>query len=133
MITFKQFLLEQPQKYLPGKKYNGHIPEIRYVRVDAIDRPLAQDGHEVLTVSDEVAKSMDFSEPIEVTVYRFGGTKHPDDDQVPIVSLVNGHHRTAAALQTGRSWLPAVATARNALGEKINSLIEISDKIEKSK
>ena len=132
MITFKQFLLEKTQKYEPGKIYNGSIPEIRFVSVDAIDRPLAQDGYEVLTISDEIAKNMDFSEPIEVTVYRFGGAKYPDDDQIPIVSLINGHHRVAAARQTGRSWLPAVANSRNARGEKINALIEISDKIQKS-
>lgn len=126
MTTFKQFLLEG---YSAGQKYSGKIPEIKFVPVNIIDRPLAQDGREVLTVSDEVAKNMDFSEPIEVTVFRFGGPKHPDDDQIPNVSLDDGHHRVAAALQTGREWLPVKASAINARGEKINALIKLSDEI----
>jgi hypothetical protein len=123
MTTFKQFLLEG---YSAGQKYSGKIPEIKFVPVNIIDRPLAQDGREVLTVSDEVAKNMDFSEPIEVTVFRFG---RDDDDTSPNVSLDDGHHRVAAAIQTGREWLPVKARARNARGEKINALIKLSDEI----
>jgi hypothetical protein len=127
MITFKQFISES---YLPGRKYSlSKIPEIKYVPVNIIERPLAQDGREVLTVSDEVAKNMDFSEPIEVTVFRFG---HNNDEYSPSVSLDDGHHRVAAAIQTNQSWLPAIARARNARGEKINALIELSKQIEKT-
>jgi len=125
-ITFKQFISES---YTPGQKYSlAVIPEIKYVPVNIIERPLAQDGREVLDVSDEVARNMDFSEPIEVTVFRYGNS---EDDTAPNVSLDDGHHRVAAALRTGRKWLPAIAKARNAKGEKINALIELSKEIEK--
>lgn len=127
MITFKQFILED---YLPGQKYSlSKIPEIKYLPVGIIERPLAQDGREVLTVSDEVAKNMDFSKPVEVTAFRFG---HENDEYKPAVSLDDGHHRVAAAIQTNRPWLPVVVRSRNARGEKINALIELSKQIEKT-
>jgi len=124
MITFKQFISEA---YAEGQKYSGKIPEIKYLPVSAIERPLAQDGREVLTVSDQVARNMNFSEPVEVTVFRFGSV---NDDTLPVVSLDDGHHRVAAAIQTGRAWLPVSARARNARGEKINALIALSKQIQ---
>lgn len=124
MISFKTFISEA---YAPGQAYSGKIPEIKYLPVSVIERPLAQDGHEVLTVNDEVAKNMDFSEPVEVTVFKFG---HYNDERRPAVSLDDGHHRVAAAIQTGRPWLPVTARARNAGGEKINALIALSKQIE---
>lgn len=127
-MNFKQFLKDHTgTKYLQGSSYNGAIPEIKFLPVSAIERPLAQDGQEVLTVSDSVAKNMDFSEPVEVTAFRFGSD---NDEHKPVVSLDNGHHRVAAALQTDRRWLPVVVRARNAKGEKILALIQLSDQIQ---
>jgi hypothetical protein len=124
MISFKQFISEA---YAEGQRYSGKIPEIKYLPVSAIERPLAQDGREVLTVSDQVARNMNFSEPVEVTVFRFGSA---NDDTLPVVSLDDGHHRVAAAIQTSRDWLPVTARARNARGEKINALIAMSKQIQ---
>lgn len=127
MITFKQFISES---YLTGQKYSlSKIPEIKYLPVSVIERPLAQDGREVLDVSDEVAQKMDFSKPVLTTAFRFG---RGDDDTLPVVSLDDGHHRVAAALRVKRKWLPVEVRARNAKGEKINALIELSKQIEKT-
>ncbi len=115
-------------KYKTGEKYHAKIPEIKYLPVSLIHRQEMDHMPEVMSVSDEVARNMDFSEPVEVTAFRFahGG----DDDQTPEVTLRDGHHRTAAALQTGREWLPVDCRSINAKGEKINALIAISNQIE---
>lgn len=115
--------------YQPGDKYNGRVPEIRYLPVSAIERQEMDFRPEVMRVSDEVAANMDFSEPVEVTAYRYGAA---NDDTQPVVTLIDGHHRTAAALQTGRRYLPVDVKARNAKGEKLNALIAMSREIEAS-
>ncbi len=148
-----QFLEEAKKKvnnnvdvYEQGKKYNQKIPEIRFLPINVIKRQEYDFRPETLKVSDDVAKKMDFSQPIEVTAYRFpvtgwGSTIPPkivhlseeeqNDDTKPDVMLIDGHHRLAAAIQTGRSYLPVEVTARNAKGEKLNALIQLSQKIEK--
>lgn len=122
-----QFITENTQQYDPSKKYYGSIPEIKYLPLSVIKRRELDFRPEVMTVSDEVAKNMDYSEPILVSVYRFDDQ---DDDITPEVTLDDGHHRMAAALQTGRKYLPVVARAVNAKGEKIISLIQLSKQIE---
>lgn len=122
MLNFFEWL----SSYSPDEKYSGLIPEIRYVLVSAIERNQMDFRPEVMSVSDEVASGMDYSEPIEVTIYRYSQSH---DETSPVVRLIDGHHRVAAAIQTGRSYLPVVATARNAKGVKINALIVQSELI----
>ena len=64
------------------------------------------------SVTDEVAASMDFSEPIDVTIYRDGE-----------VVCQNGHHRLAAALQRGMKLVNVKVFAINAYGKFINEFI----------
>jgi hypothetical protein len=109
-----------------GKKYNGVIPQIKYLPVHAIERQPSQ--YEVSHVSDDVAKNMDFSEPVEATAFRYSSNNREDH---PSVALQNGHHRLAAARQTGRPHLPVTLTAVNAKGEKLNALKALSDEIER--
>ena len=123
-------IVENATRYETGMKYHGPIPEIKYLPVACIHRQEMDHMPEVMTVSDEVARNMDYSEPVEVTAFRFahGG----DDDQMPQVTLRDGHHRTAAAIQTGREWLPVECRSINAKGEKLNALIALSNQIEAS-
>jgi hypothetical protein len=109
-----------------GKKYSGVIPQIKYLPVHAIERQPSQ--YEVSHVSDDVAKNMDFSEPVEATAFRYSSNNREDH---PSVALQNGHHRLAAARQTGRPHLPVTLTAVNAKGEKLNALKALSDEIER--
>jgi hypothetical protein len=118
-----------PPVYEPGKKHSGPVPEIKYLPVSAIHRQEMDFRPEVMTVSDEVAANMDYSEPVEVTAFRFGQNHN---GVLPQVTLRDGHHRTAAAIQTGRPHLPVEVTAINALGEKLNALIAMSRSIEAS-
>ena len=131
MKSFKDYLCESTEeKYKTGEKYNGLITEIKFLPLSVITRDTSdiETGYEVGTVSDEVAANMDFNEPIEVTAFRYSSD---DTDTTPEVKLINGHHRTAAAIQTGRKWLPVEVTARNAKGEKLQGLITLSKGIEK--
>lgn len=111
MLSFFEWL----SPYSPDEKYSGLISEIRYVLVSSIER------NEL-----EVAASMDYSSPIEVNVYRYSRF---DEENSPVVRLIDGHHRVAAAIQTGRLYLPVIARARNAKGSKINALIAQSELI----
>lgn len=113
--------------YESGKKYSGRIPEIKYLPVSAIERREMDFRPEVMVVSEEVAANMDYSQPIEVTAFRYGKA---NDDTVPVVTLQDGHHRTAAAIQTGREYLPVEVRAINAKGEKLAALIAMSQAIE---
>jgi hypothetical protein len=115
--------------YEPGQKYNGPIPEIKYLLVRAIHRQEMDFRPEVMTVSDAVANSMDFSEPVEVTAFRFGPANR---DTLPEVTLCEGHHRMAAAIQIGRPHIQVEVKAINAMGEKLNALIAMSQVIEAS-
>jgi hypothetical protein len=108
-----------------GQKYNGIIPQIKYLPTHAIEH--SGMAGEVRHVTDDVAHNMDFSEPVETTAYRYG----PNHDEFsPSVNISNGHHRLAAAKQTGRLHLPVVVHAINAKGEKLNALKAMSDEIE---
>lgn len=113
--------------YAPGQKHTGPIPEIKYLPVNVIERAAMDFRPEVMVVSDEVARNMDFSEPVDATAFHYGKNNDPLE---PSVLLRDGHHRTAAALQTGRPWLPISVRAINALGEKLNALIDLSSAIE---
>ncbi|ARL04372.1 hypothetical protein BOC44_21655 (plasmid) [Burkholderia pseudomallei] len=113
--------------YESGKKYSGRIPEIKYLPVRAIERQEMDFRPEVMVVSEEVAAHMDYSQPVEVTAFRYGKA---NDDTLPVVTLQDGHHRTAAAIQTGREYLPVEVRAINAKGEKLAALIAMSRAIE---
>ena len=108
-----------------GEKYNGPIPQIKYLPTHAIEHS-GQAG-EVHQVSDEVARNMDFSSPVEATAFRYGRNH---DEFEHSVQLSDGHHRLAAAKQIGRTHLPVNLIARNAKGEKLNALKALSDEIE---
>jgi len=114
--------------YEPGKKYCGRVKEIKFLPLTSIERQEMDFRPEVMTVSQETAAAMIYSEPIEVTAFRFGKA---NDDTLPVVTLKDGHHRVAAAIQTGRKYLPVIVSAINARGEKLNALIAISTQLEK--
>lgn len=122
-------LLESQSRYANTQKYHGIIPEVKYLPLEVIKRDSSdlELRYEVSSVSDQIANTMDFSEPIEVTAFRFSSN---DDDIEPEVKLIDGHHRFAAALQTGKKWLPVELKAINAKGEKLNNLIKLSKEIE---
>lgn len=107
------------------EKYNGHIPHIKYLPTDAIEH--SGMAGEVRHVSDDVARNMDFSEPVETTAFRYGRNH---DEYEPSVVLSNGHHRLAAAKQMGIPYLPVTVHAINAKGHKLNALKSLSDEIE---
>lgn len=109
-----------------GVKYNGPIPQIKYLPTHMIEH--SGDAGEVRHVSDEVAKNMDFSTPVQATAFRYG---RDHDEFEPSVNISDGHHRLAAAKQTGRPHLPVEIIARNAKGEKLNAMKALSDEIEK--
>lgn len=117
--------LETP--YKAGQTYNGIIPEIKYLPVTAIERQERDFRPEVMEVSDEVAANMDYSEPVDVTAFREGSATYRN---TPEVVLTDGYHRTAAAIQTGKPWLPVTVKSVNARGEKLNALIAMSHAIE---
>lgn len=128
-MDFKAWLMTE-STYEPFKKYTCKVPEIKYLPVAVIHRKELDFRPEVMSVSDDVAKKMDYSEPIEVTAFRFAASRgNEGDDTRPEVTLTNGHHRTAAALQTGRKYLPVEVKAINAKGEKLNALIALSNSI----
>lgn len=115
--------------YINDGKFNAKIPEIKYLPLSAIERQEMDFRPEVMTVSDEVARNMDYRTPIDVTAYRYS---RGNDDTLPVVRLIDGHHRMAAAIQTGQPYLPVNVTARNAKGTKLNALIALSKEIEAS-
>ncbi|HEY5798629.1 MAG TPA: hypothetical protein VIT92_00335, partial [Burkholderiaceae bacterium] len=100
-------------KYAVGTKYHQKVPEVRRIKVANLK---AMNALEVSDVSEEVAAGMDFSEPIEVSVFADGEMR-----------IVDGHHRVAAARKRGVERLPVNLQAINARGEKINELISDSD------
>ena len=126
-MRFAEILLESG--YEPGAKYNGPVRQIKYLPVAAIERQEMDFRPEVTHVSDAVANSMDYAAPVQVTAFRYSTD---NDDTKPVVLLIDGHHRLAAAIQTGRAYLPVDVTARNAKGEKLNALIALSKDIEMS-
>jgi len=111
--------------YDPDVKHSGRIEEIRYLPLANIYQPESE-GSEVDRVSDDVARGMDFSEPVQTTAFR--DNAHNGD--LPTVQLIDGNHRYAAARQTGRTWLPVTVDATNARGSKLNALIAMSREIE---
>lgn len=104
--------LEQA-KYVAGEKYHRKIPEVTQIRVSNLKR---MNSGEVDSVSDDVANNMDFSEPVEISVFADGEMRIDD-----------GHHRVAAAKRRGIEFLPVDLRAINATGEKISELIRESD------
>jgi ADP-Ribosyltransferase in polyvalent proteins len=110
-----------------GQKYNGVIPQIKYLPTHAIEH--SGMAGEVHHVDDSIARNMDFSKPVEATAFRYGRNH---DEHEPSVQLSDGHHRLAAAKQTGRPHLPVIVNARNAMGRKLNALKAMSDEIERS-
>ena len=101
--------------YTTEQKYNQIIPEIKSVDPSKVSR---RDMYEISEVSPEVAKSMKFDQPVEVSLFADG-----------TMMLSDGHHRLAAAKQLGMSRIPAVVRSINAKGKDINALIarQVSD------
>ncbi len=121
-ILFADFLAEQAKQrggkaltqgaapaYNDVQTYNAAVPEVSRIRVANLK---VMDAGETRTVSDDVARDMDFSEPVEVSVFKDGELR-----------IVDGHHRVAAASQRGIEFLPVKLQAINATGAKINELI----------
>ena len=130
--------------YAPHQKHHGLIPEIERLPISVIVRSMMDFRPETLSVSADVAAHMDYSEPVDVTAFRYSGggwlstdppqrdTGDPGDDRLPQVVLADGHHRLASAIQTGRAWLPVRVRAVNAKGSKLNLLIALSDDLNRS-
>lgn len=95
--------------YNAGEKYHQKVPEITRISPANLRR---MNSDEVAEVSPEVAAKMDFSEPIEVTVFADGEMR-----------ITDGHHRVAAAKQLGLPSLPVRVQATNAKGETLQRLI----------
>lgn len=102
-------------KYEDRKTYHSKIDDVTAVNPKQIRRG-SEEGLEVSRVSKEVAESMDFSQPIEVSLFSDGELKVSD-----------GNHRLAAAKQLGMRSIPVKLQAINAKGADINSLISSSD------
>jgi len=107
--TWSQLEADVPMVYEDNVKYHQPIPEIKFMNPQLIKR---LNSSEVAVVPDDVASSMDFSEPIKVSVYRDGE-----------VICQNGHHRLAAAKQRGMKLINVSVQAINAYGKTINELI----------
>jgi len=103
--------------YEPGKKYYQDIPEVTRISPQRLLN--GSDGTEVSRVSDAVARSMKFDEPIEATIFKGGD-----------VIVSDGHHRRAAARQLGLDWVPVKLKSVNATGETIQELVNESVKFE---
>lgn len=91
-------------------KYHQKVPEIKSINVDKLKR---MNAGEVANVSDEVAAKMDFSKPIQVSVFADGELR-----------IVDGHHRVAAAKKLGIKSLPVELQAINAKGSTLNKLAQ---------
>jgi len=93
-------------------KYHQKVPEIKSINVDKLKR---MNSGEVADVSDEVAANMDFSKPIQVSVFSDGELR-----------IVDGHHRVAAAKKLGIKSLPVELQSINAKGATLNKLAQES-------
>jgi hypothetical protein len=91
-------------------KYHQKVPEIKSINVNKLKR---MNAGEVADVSDEVAAKMDFSKPIQVSVFSDGELR-----------IVDGHHRVAAAKKLGIQSLPVELQAINAKGATLNKLAQ---------
>lgn len=97
-------------KYAAGQKYGGEIPEITKLDPSLLR---VRDAGEVRSVSDDVAAKMDFSEPVEVSLFSDG-----------TLMINDGHHRVAAAKQRGMKSIPVKVTGINAKGENIQKILD---------
>ncbi|MBC8460871.1 MAG: strawberry notch C-terminal domain-containing protein [Deltaproteobacteria bacterium] len=113
----EQSLIEEAKKYKSADKYHQKIKEITEISTDKIGVMMSG---EVQEVSQEVAENMDFSEPIEVSIFADGGIK-----------VTDGHHRLAAAKKLGLKTVKVNVQAINAKGKDISSLIS-SQQIEEA-
>ena len=114
-IMVKRFDLDSrvgntPMVYEDDVKYHGKVIEVGWINPKLIKR---RDSNEVDSIPDEVAANMDFSEPIDVSIFSDG-------------ELVcnNGHHRLAAAKQRNMPYIRVILTSINARGSYINKLIK---------
>jgi hypothetical protein len=98
-----------------GRKYHSGSTPIGVLLVDP-RRLQRRDSREVLTVSEETAATMDYTTPVTATLYRDGE-----------LILQDGHHRTAAAKQTGRRWIATEVSLINARSSFIQELIAQSN------
>jgi hypothetical protein len=93
-------------------KYHQKVPEVKNINIANLKR---MNSGEVADVSDEVAAKMDFSKPIQVSVFSDGEMR-----------IVDGHHRVAAAKKLGMTSLPVELQAINAKGKTLNKLTQES-------
>lgn len=96
--------------YEDEEKYNQPVPEVLAINpknISALNPEI-----EATSVSETVARSMDFSEPIKVSIFADGDLR-----------VTDGNHRLSAAKQTGRTSIPVILKAINAKGRDINRLI----------
>jgi hypothetical protein len=98
-----------------GQKYHSGSAPIGILLVDP-RRLQRRDSWEVSTVSDEIAVAMDYTMPVKATLYRDGE-----------LVLQDGHHRTAAAKQTGKRWIATEVSLINARHGFIQELIAQSN------
>lgn len=99
-----------PIVYDDDTKYHGKVLEVRWIDPKKIKR---LNSNEVGSVDAEVAANMNFSEPIQVSIYSDGE-----------IVCQNGHHRLAAAKQRNMPYIYCELTSINARGVYINSLIK---------
>jgi hypothetical protein len=99
-----------PMVYEDDVKYHGKVLEVSWINPKLIKR---RDSNEVSSVPDDVASNMDFSEPIDVSIFSDGE-----------LICNNGHHRLAAAKQRNMPYIRVGLTSINARGNYINQLIK---------
>jgi len=107
-MRFKDYLRESVA-YNDSEKYHCKVPEVKFINPMLIKR---RDGFEVNGVPDEIALGMNFSEPIDVSLFRDGE-----------LICYDGHHRLAAAKQLGKKLIAVKLQSINGMGNKINELI----------
>jgi hypothetical protein len=98
--------------YVEGEKYSGHVSDVTALDPKTLR---VRDAGEVREVSDEVARNMDFSEPVEITLFA-DGTRIIND----------GHHRVAAAKRLGMKSIPVRLIGVNARAPAINAAVDES-------
>ena len=112
-VDLKNRVNNDPIVYEDDTKYHGKVLEVRWINPKLIKR---RDSNEVAKVDDEVAATMDFTDPIDVSIFSDGE-----------LMCNNGHHRLAAAKQKNMQFINVVLTSINARGVYINSLIKAQE------
>ena len=102
-------------KYKGQGKTRGFIKDITYLKVSTLSK--METTSEVSKLPQDVAEKVKFEHPIEVSVFANGK-----------VQITDGHHRFAAAKQTGVVFVPVAVTSINAKEDRIIELIKENSK-----